>query len=166
MGMRTPTASLLNTILKHPFKNSSSPTLICLIEVYTQRSKKRIKWKLFENNEGVMSMISRYHFYLSFFTPAILFELQNLHFALKFILSLTFLQGDADFLYWLAEWLGVTNRPLCQASALYTVASTSIIFSLAKIVLLFFRQNSRAWRWKRYISCKTIPFRPICFSCS
>lgn len=45
-----------------------------------------------------MTMISRYHFYLYFGTLGILFELQNLHFALKSIQSLTFLQGDTDFL--------------------------------------------------------------------
>lgn len=111
-------------------------------------------------------MISRYHFYLSFVTSAILFELQNLHFALKFIQSLTFLQEETDFLYWLTEWLGATNHTLCLAWALCTVTSTSIIFSLVKIVLLFFRWDCGVWRWKKYISCKTTPFRPICFSCS
>lgn len=93
----------------------------------------------------MMNMISRYHFYLSFVTSAILFELQNLHFALKFIQSLTFLQGETDFLYWLAEWLGATNHTLCLARAFCTVTSTSIIFSLVKIVLLFFRWDWGVW---------------------
>lgn len=93
----------------------------------------------------MINMISRYHFYLSFVTSAILFELQNLHFALKFIQSLTFLQGETDFLYWLAEWLGATNHTLCLARAFCTVTSTSIIFSLVKIVLLFFRWDWGVW---------------------